>query len=713
MSSFRITKVEACLGRVRVVPRSSTLAVMPDATTVVVHGRPPVRNAPSRGLHRFAMFAVLVLAIVPSLTEPAAAQQQLSAATVNQAIDRGLEAILPLVKNYSEMPEKAYPMGYLSLTLAAALKSGAPTDHPVVEDALGVLEEMPLKKTYSVACYLFVLDSLWQARYREATRPTAAKGRTAVRKRFPRIPPEGPLRNRMKECIDWLVRGRGGMWNYPGRGGGDLSNTQFAVLGLEIGVQNQIPIPSEVFRSIIERLRRGFSPVPTRAPVTVTIIRRTAAWEGITAGRLGSEKYRTLPGGWGYKANGDAPTKNMTAAGVSSLLIARRALLERRQLTQKLADDSLNLIRSGICWMALHMKSYWSNDFYGLYSLEKVGDIGNIERFADADWYQLGASHILKKQKPDGSWGSPKDTALALLFLTRATRSPLQVIGPPVLTTGEKEASPERADLVYIEKLGGYVSFGALLDFFAETRDAQVVPVMRQAVASSPPHRLAIVARRLLDLWADFKDPVTRYVREELARLTGVRGAKREDAVRMVETLEYLETAAPHDPARLSKILLESKSSAVRSRALDVVAREGALQAFDAVIPLLDGRDRELRPRAERVLKEWSDRDRVPVGSASEVRADWERWWKRNAPRVLTRRHVDQLLTRLDRPLSSDERNSVVEEIIAVGRGAVPYLVEQLERADFSIGVVDALERITEQSWGYDASAWRRWWATQ
>jgi len=42
--------------------------------------------------------------------------------------------------------------------------------------------------------------------------------------------------------------------------------------------------------------------------------------------------------------------------------------------------------------------------FYTLYSLEKVGDLGQIERFGGHEWYREGAAKLLDLERKEGGW---------------------------------------------------------------------------------------------------------------------------------------------------------------------------------------------------------------------------------------------------------------------------------------------------------------------
>ena len=72
-----------------------------------------------------------------------------------------------------------------------------------------------------------------------------------------------------------------------------------------------------------------------------------------------------------------------------------------------------------------------------LYALERVGMLDGTSRIGDRDGYAEGARVLLEKRQANGGWralsdefSAPRDTALAVLFLKRATRPRVASVDP-------------------------------------------------------------------------------------------------------------------------------------------------------------------------------------------------------------------------------------------------------------------------------------------
>ncbi len=126
-------------------------------------------------------------------------------------------------------------------------------------------------------------------------------------------------------------------------------------------------------------------------------------------------------GTWGYRpaTRGRA---TMNAAGLVSYVYATAALMGGIEALPMARRDPI--ARRGLRAF-VRQRLDWAN-YYLVYSIERVGTV--LAR-PEKDWYVEGARILVRVQQDDGSWRGDRhgdrrhayDTALALLFLSRAT----------------------------------------------------------------------------------------------------------------------------------------------------------------------------------------------------------------------------------------------------------------------------------------------------
>ncbi|MHC4954990.1 MAG: prenyltransferase/squalene oxidase repeat-containing protein [Planctomycetota bacterium] len=217
---------------------------------------------------------------------------------------------------------------------------------------------------------------------------------------------------RIRELADTIAASqlRSGMWGYRlskpkaypqpgnalGTGQGDGSNTQLAVLALWAA-------------------------------------HSLAGWEGSPAmWRRVEAHYRKTQkrsGAWGYRPGRGARMNTMTAAGVACYVYARAAL-DGGEVALQRARASATAQRGFKAHQQFMRKPNW-HDYYLVYSIERVGTVLGL---SDLSWYERGARVLIKRQdRKKGLWqgrslgadsGHAYETALAILFLSRATYPP-------------------------------------------------------------------------------------------------------------------------------------------------------------------------------------------------------------------------------------------------------------------------------------------------
>ncbi|MDF1701350.1 MAG: terpene cyclase/mutase family protein [Planctomycetota bacterium] len=372
--------------------------------------------------------------------EKAAEEAGVSRAEVSKAIDRGAQYLL---KKYEGGFDATAWNSTLELVMLTLTHAGVDAQNEVYARGLKALETCKLEFTYRVAALAMVLARIDRWKYRA----------------------------RIAHCAQWLVdtQLQEGEWGYPRtlktpmevpkpvavpapvdgsrelvkpedrygapmlkirkkrskhihiKSVGDISNTQFAILGLKACLDARIEIPKSTWKAALGYIR----------------------------------KYQNKDGGWGYAYAGQRDNTSygsMTCAGVCSVAICRHGLGSSK-------PEKHAAIRRGVAWLGKYFKVDENHGiaesrvadplrwrFYYLYSIERVGQIVGTDTMGDKPWYPLGARYLIDQQKDDGGWWTgvegvqwrqagdiqTADTCFAVLFLTRSTPR----LRTPVVTGG-------------------------------------------------------------------------------------------------------------------------------------------------------------------------------------------------------------------------------------------------------------------------------------
>jgi len=256
---------------------------------------------------------------------------------VEQSIKAGIGFLLK-----QQRPEGGWGghPGESALVTLALLTAGEPADSEPIRRGLAGLRNAtinPAHATYSYSLMTMALATADPVKYRDEIARNA----------------------------EWLEQAqtRTGAWSYSaagGHGGGDNSNTQYALLGLHAASEAGFPIHPDVW------------------------LRARRYWEMTQNG----------DGGWGYQAGGGNPTGSMTCAGVSSLIITGLKRVQGREVligdrVERCGEEGVNLsLQRGIDWLSTHfdvrqnpgMGQQWL--YYYLYGLERVGRLSGRRFFA-------------------------------------------------------------------------------------------------------------------------------------------------------------------------------------------------------------------------------------------------------------------------------------------------------------------------------------------
>jgi hypothetical protein len=342
---------------------------------------------------------------------------------VNKAVDAGVANILSHQKEDGSWPARKeladYPLGVVALQTLACLAGGTPGNDPRIERAFGYMRTLPLAKTYSVGVLLMAIH----AKYAGGEDAFGAKDRYGADEVkdpcLTRMTPED--REWMRKGVDFLVKNQqDGHWRYPEKGV-DLSNSQYALLGLWAASRCGLKIPPEVWITALEWLLATQERTGPEARLLVNEVRGDyrVTWTELARAR-------------GFRYRPEEPvTGAMTTAGMAGLAICQDELWASRRFTPEHRARTRKGIRDAMAWMQENFdvaknpglpSGGWHH--YYLYGLERAGMLSRSRFMGRYDWYLEGAEHLLGRQDADGSWTSEHellDTAFAVLFLKRAT----------------------------------------------------------------------------------------------------------------------------------------------------------------------------------------------------------------------------------------------------------------------------------------------------
>jgi hypothetical protein len=315
-------------------------------------------------------------------------------AAIELSIERGVRYLLALQQpdgSWMGPDWTIYPVGMTALGAYTLMHCGLRPDHPAVKAAMSYISMHDPIRTYDIGCVLMA--------YRQAGEPY----------------PKEKVKVLVKRLIVAIGSGSSAnpsFWGYP-HGHGyphdksphyDLSNTQYALLGLRAAIAMGEKVSNQVLEEVAKDLLEY-------------------------QGEYGSFIYQGKTGG--------TPSSSMVAAGMTCLLVCRDELAKAKGY-----EGLVRRIESGLLKGEDWFRNNWSVEanlevprnpqpngrwyYYYVYGLERVGSIWNRRQIGGHDWYAEGAAAILKRQGPKGEWASEygesdSNTCFALLFATRAS----------------------------------------------------------------------------------------------------------------------------------------------------------------------------------------------------------------------------------------------------------------------------------------------------
>lgn len=376
--------------------------------------------------------------------------QEITTQKIQNAIKKGTKFLLSKQNLNGSWPghEDTYPMGNTSLVILTLIKSDVSPEKESIKKAFSYLKKLRFKKTYSAALYLMAIE----AKYIALSKKLRTKEKKLLKKR--NYHPFKLLANRKQQkraikATNFLATSvSDGVWGYP-EGAGDLSNTQYALLGLfaseRMGLKINKKIYYKVIRNFIKSQEKDGQKI--NHPFIVPAADQPIDWksreklEKKIAQLKRKKKYASISKiyprfyksnnvmkarGWKYRKDHGKVSGSMTAAGIACMVISKAYLEKwRKKHWKKLLPQINESIRDGCAWIANNFSVKKNPNggslYYYLYGLERAGVLAGIEEFGTRNWYLEGAKKMLADQKKNGKFGTLHSTCFALLFLKRAT----------------------------------------------------------------------------------------------------------------------------------------------------------------------------------------------------------------------------------------------------------------------------------------------------
>jgi hypothetical protein len=334
--------------------------------------------------------------------------------------------------------DEHFPGGVTALCLLAVLESEVSVWSDTVTKGVAALRRAKLNRVYSAALGIMAMESY---RVPPEERKAHREGKE-VKRILRKLTKEEKAW--IRKHVDLIVNGRQrDAWGYPGppppntqgEWGGDLSNTQYALLGLKSAARCRIRVDEDVWMRI---LRIVLGAQEKDGPRVKLVVDREVTKDGYGRSYARPAEARGWRYRWAYTvkagnstqtfpvAPDDKPSGSMTCAGISCLAIIHSEMHRSRRYRSKMRDVQ-RAIDDGFAWLDRNWtveenpggKRVWH--YYYLYGLERAGMLANRKWIGLHDWYREGAEFLLARQGPSGSWGDVVQTSFALLFLKRST----------------------------------------------------------------------------------------------------------------------------------------------------------------------------------------------------------------------------------------------------------------------------------------------------
>ena len=564
-----------------------------------------------------------LLLFLEASTANAATQAQ-----IDQAVDRGVRYLLSVQAADGTWQYPGHPVGGTSLVGLALVESGVKPNDPAIQKAAEYVRNQASRTTdtYSVALAIMFLDSLGD---KNQAPVIAALGQR--------------LRDGQLSGGGWTYNcQRGGEGFPPGLGfggpamlgGGDNSNTQFALLALWVARRHGVDGAAALAQT--DKHFRGSQA-------------QDGGWNYVSFAGAG------LPGGAGVAM---ASSGSMTCAGLlglaaqhgsqNSLRAGNNAKDLQAKAKNKAAPNAAAAgapledpaVQAGLKCLSQHLSGQapgrlgLGTELYFLWSVERVGVTYGLQKIGNVDWYAAGVDILLPKQAPDGSWADYSQsvgTSFALLFLNRANVAP----DLTQLLTGKPAGRNDST-------LRSGRDTEALKDLAAGNRPAAAP----RAAPERPKAALDVAKASPAELLAALADADTR---RQLAILSELRDRKGGEAtVALGDAVARLPVAEQAKGRAMLAVRLERMTAAtlgryleydhdeIRQAAAKAAATKGEASLSGKLIELLGHENEAVGDAAHEALTELTRQNfgRFEGANTTErfvVIQRWKSWWAKQS----------------------------------------------------------------------------------
>lgn len=341
-------------------------------------------------------------------------------------------------------------LGSTALALQALLHAGIKIDDPTIRSALAHLAAKKSNQSYDLGAKIMAIEAKYIPL--EALADIEAYSETAIRETLRAKVSKDDL-GVVEEAAKLLIerQGRDGGFGYvSATDEPNLSNSQYALLGLKSASRMGVKVPIEVWSRFSKLLADAGMAVGV--PIDVAVKR----W-----GAEEVEVWKVAPRGWQYylprRASAaigmEGNTSSMVTAAITCAAICASELRNANAADPALLQRLSEVEQGGIAWLTkwYGMRGSWpsgawwgpSMRFMYCYSFERAMVLSRAKEIDSHNWFLEGAAVLLSEQKVDGRWdcgmGTPViDTAFALLFLKKAT-IPVETPSRPKIATGDEK----------------------------------------------------------------------------------------------------------------------------------------------------------------------------------------------------------------------------------------------------------------------------------